>query len=138
MSVNAVKGVEIGDGFATAELTGEVNADEIRLGNDGKPLFLSNHVGRRLRCGAGRHLQHAAARARGDGARDRLRDRAAPADLRRNDRAGVPAALVIFEIRALIRCASRDAPTPASHLHPGDRSAPDQVLIAIAVVFPFS
>jgi chorismate synthase len=45
MSVNAVKGVEIGDGFATAELTGEVNADEIRLGNDGKPLFLSNHAG---------------------------------------------------------------------------------------------
>src|SRR5947199_249689 len=37
--------VEIGDGFATAELTGEVNADEIRLGNDGKPLFLSNHAG---------------------------------------------------------------------------------------------
>jgi chorismate synthase len=45
MSVNAVKGVEIGDGFASAELTGEVNADEIRLGNDGKPLFLSNHAG---------------------------------------------------------------------------------------------
>jgi chorismate synthase len=45
MSVNAVKGVEIGDGFATAELTGEVNADEMRLGNDGKPLFLSNHAG---------------------------------------------------------------------------------------------
>jgi chorismate synthase len=45
MSINAVKGVEIGDGFATAELTGEVNADEMRLGNDGKPLFLSNHAG---------------------------------------------------------------------------------------------
>jgi chorismate synthase len=45
MSINAVKGVEIGDGFATAELAGEVNADEIRLGNDGKPLFLSNHAG---------------------------------------------------------------------------------------------
>ena len=45
MSVNAVKGVEIGDGFATAEHTGEVIADEIRLGNDGKPLFLSNHAG---------------------------------------------------------------------------------------------
>ncbi len=45
MSINAVKGVEIGDGFATAELTGETNADEIRLGNDGKPLFLSNHAG---------------------------------------------------------------------------------------------
>src|SRR5437764_4797577 len=45
MSINAVKGVEIGDGFVTAELTGELNADEIRLGNDGKPLFLSNHAG---------------------------------------------------------------------------------------------
>ena len=45
MSINAVKGVEIGDGFATAALTGEANADEIRLGNDGKPLFLSNHAG---------------------------------------------------------------------------------------------
>jgi chorismate synthase len=45
MSINAVKGVEIGDGMATAELTGEVNADEIRTGPDGKPRFLSNHAG---------------------------------------------------------------------------------------------
>jgi chorismate synthase len=45
MSINAVKGVEIGDGFATAELTGEENADEMRMGNDGQPLFLSNHAG---------------------------------------------------------------------------------------------
>ena len=45
MSVNAVKGVEIGDGFAAAELTGEQNADEMRAGNDGKPRFLSNHAG---------------------------------------------------------------------------------------------
>ena len=45
MSINAVKGVEIGDGFATAALTGEANADEMRVGNDGKPLFLSNHAG---------------------------------------------------------------------------------------------
>jgi chorismate synthase len=45
MSINAVKGVEIGEGFAAAELTGEANADEIRFGNDGKPLFLSNHAG---------------------------------------------------------------------------------------------
>jgi chorismate synthase len=45
MSINAVKGVEIGDGFLTAELTGEDNADEIRMGNDGKPRFLSNHAG---------------------------------------------------------------------------------------------
>jgi chorismate synthase len=45
MSINAVKGVEIGDGFAAAELTGEDNADEMRVGDDGKPLFLSNHAG---------------------------------------------------------------------------------------------
>ncbi|MEM9028295.1 MAG: chorismate synthase [Pseudomonadota bacterium] len=45
MSINAVKGVEIGEGFASAELTGEANADEMRIGNDGKPLFLSNHAG---------------------------------------------------------------------------------------------
>jgi chorismate synthase len=45
MSINAVKGVEIGDGMAAAELTGEVNADEIRIGSDGKPRFLSNHAG---------------------------------------------------------------------------------------------
>ena len=45
MSINAVKGVEIGDGMAAAELTGEANADEMRMGNDGKPLFLSNHAG---------------------------------------------------------------------------------------------
>ncbi len=44
MSINAVKGVEIGDGFAAAELTGEQNADEMRSGNDG-PTFLSNHAG---------------------------------------------------------------------------------------------
>ncbi|WP_375674789.1 chorismate synthase [Bartonella sp. CL100XZDX] len=45
MSINAVKGVEIGDGFAAAHLSGEENADEMRMGNDGKPLFLSNHAG---------------------------------------------------------------------------------------------
>jgi chorismate synthase len=45
MSINAVKGVEIGDGFGAAELTGEANADEMRAGNDGRPLFLSNHAG---------------------------------------------------------------------------------------------
>jgi chorismate synthase len=41
MSINAVKGVEIGAGFAAAELTGEDNADEMRKG----PSFLSNHAG---------------------------------------------------------------------------------------------
>ncbi|WP_375616013.1 MULTISPECIES: chorismate synthase [unclassified Bartonella] len=45
MSINAVKGVEIGDGFAAARMRGEENADEMRMGNDGKPLFLSNHAG---------------------------------------------------------------------------------------------
>ncbi|PSH61283.1 chorismate synthase [Phyllobacterium sophorae] len=45
MSINAVKGVEIGDGFDSAKLTGEENADEMRMGNDGKPIFLSNHAG---------------------------------------------------------------------------------------------
>jgi len=44
MGINAVKGVEIGDGFAAAELSGEANADEMRAGNDG-PVFLSNHAG---------------------------------------------------------------------------------------------
>jgi chorismate synthase len=45
MSINAVKGVEIGAGFAAAALSGEDNADEMRMGNDGKPLFLSNNAG---------------------------------------------------------------------------------------------
>jgi chorismate synthase len=45
MGINAVKGVEIGAGFAAAALSGEENADEIRIGNDGKPVFLSNHAG---------------------------------------------------------------------------------------------
>ena len=45
MSINAVKGVEIGDGFAAAALSGEENADEMRAGNDGKPRFLANHAG---------------------------------------------------------------------------------------------
>jgi len=45
MSINAVKGVEIGSGFEAATLTGEANADEMRAGNDGKPRFLSNKAG---------------------------------------------------------------------------------------------
>jgi chorismate synthase len=44
MSINAVKGVEIGAGFGVAELSGEQNADEIRMGNHG-PVFTSNHAG---------------------------------------------------------------------------------------------
>ncbi len=45
MSINAVKGVEIGAGFAAAALTGVENADEMRAGVDRKPVFLSNHAG---------------------------------------------------------------------------------------------
>lgn len=45
MSINAVKGVEIGAGFGAAELSGEDNADEMRLGADGRPVFLSNKAG---------------------------------------------------------------------------------------------
>lgn len=44
MSINAVKGVEIGAGMGAAALTGEENSDEIRI-RDGKPHFLSNHAG---------------------------------------------------------------------------------------------
>lgn len=45
MSINAVKGVEIGAGFASAALSGEENADEIRIGNDGRPIFRANNAG---------------------------------------------------------------------------------------------
>ena len=45
MGINAVKGVEIGVGFAAATLSGEENADEIRMDNNGKPQFLSNNAG---------------------------------------------------------------------------------------------
>ncbi len=44
MSINAAKGVEIGAGFAAAALSGEENADEMVMGNDG-PMFLSNNAG---------------------------------------------------------------------------------------------
>jgi chorismate synthase len=40
-----VKGVEVGEGFAAAALSGEENADEMRMGNDGEVIFLSNHAG---------------------------------------------------------------------------------------------
>ena len=45
MSINAVKGVEIGAGFAAAEMTGGESADEMRAGESGAPVFLSNHAG---------------------------------------------------------------------------------------------
>ncbi|MGE0628899.1 MAG: chorismate synthase [Hyphomicrobiaceae bacterium] len=45
MSINAVKGVEIGAGFGAADLSGEDNADEIRIGADGRPVYLSNNAG---------------------------------------------------------------------------------------------
>ena len=44
MGINAVKGVEIGDGFAAARLTGEGNADPMRPG-EGGPQFTANHAG---------------------------------------------------------------------------------------------
>ncbi len=44
MSINAVKGVEIGEGMASAELQGTENADEISMGPDG-PVYSSNHAG---------------------------------------------------------------------------------------------
>src|SRR6266851_707617 len=44
MTINAVKGVEIGDGFGAVSLSGEENGDEMRL-RDGKVSFLSNHAG---------------------------------------------------------------------------------------------
>ncbi|MXP40628.1 chorismate synthase [Altererythrobacter soli] len=45
MGINAVKGVEIGDGFAAAALRGEENADPMRPGANGSPEFLANHAG---------------------------------------------------------------------------------------------
>ncbi len=45
MGINAVKGVEIGDGFAAAALSGEDNADEMRMGPGGAVSFLSNRAG---------------------------------------------------------------------------------------------
>ena len=45
MSINAVKGVEIGNGFEAARITGSQNADEMRMGNDGQIQFLSNNAG---------------------------------------------------------------------------------------------
>ncbi len=44
MSINAVKGVEIGAGFGVASLSGEENADEMRAGDAG-PYFISNNAG---------------------------------------------------------------------------------------------
>jgi chorismate synthase len=45
MSINAVKALEIGDGFAAARLRGEENADEMRMNADGSVRFLANHAG---------------------------------------------------------------------------------------------
>jgi chorismate synthase len=45
MGINAVKGVEIGAGFGAAALSGEENGDEIRIGPDGQPVFLTNNAG---------------------------------------------------------------------------------------------
>jgi chorismate synthase len=45
MSINAVKGVEVGNGFESATLTGEENADEIRVDDVVRPVFLTNNAG---------------------------------------------------------------------------------------------
>ncbi len=45
MSIPAVKGVEIGAGFAAAAFSGEDNADEMRKADDGSTVFLSNNAG---------------------------------------------------------------------------------------------
>jgi chorismate synthase len=45
MSINAVKGVEIGAGMGAAALRGEENADEMRLANDGSLRFSNNNAG---------------------------------------------------------------------------------------------
>jgi chorismate synthase len=45
MGINAVKGVEIGEGMAAARLRGEENADPMRPGDSGSPEFLANHAG---------------------------------------------------------------------------------------------
>ncbi|MGK9166569.1 chorismate synthase [Inquilinus limosus] len=45
MTINAVKGVEIGAGFAAASLSGEENADEMQMGNDGEVRFTANNAG---------------------------------------------------------------------------------------------
>jgi chorismate synthase len=45
MSINAAKGVEIGAGFGAASLSGEENADEMRIGGNGQVEFLSNNAG---------------------------------------------------------------------------------------------
>ncbi len=45
MSINATKGVEIGNGFEAARIRGEDNADAMRPGNDGRPRFESNNAG---------------------------------------------------------------------------------------------
>jgi chorismate synthase len=45
MTINAVKGVEIGAGFGAAALSGEENADEMLMGNDGAVRFTANHAG---------------------------------------------------------------------------------------------
>ncbi len=45
MSIPAAKGIEIGSGFATAQLDGQSASDEMTMGDDGQPQFLSNHAG---------------------------------------------------------------------------------------------
>ena len=74
MTINAVKGVEIGAGFGAAALTGEENADEMRTGNDGTAQFLLEPRRRR----SGRHFHRPAGRGALCGEADLLDPDAAP------------------------------------------------------------
>ena len=74
MGINAVKGVEIGDGFAAAALSGEENADEMRMAADGRVLFASQPRRRH----PGRHLHRPADRRALRGEADLLHPDAAP------------------------------------------------------------
>ena len=75
MGINAVKGVEIGDGFAAAALTGEANADEMRMGPDGRGGLRRQPCRRHPR----RHLHRPADRRPLRGEADQLHPDAAPA-----------------------------------------------------------
>ena len=103
MSINAVKGVEIGDGFAAAALSGEDNADEMRMGNDGKPRVPVEPRRRHSR----RHLDRAADRRALRGQADLVDPDAAQdrRSLRQRDRHHRPRAATI-PASASARCRS--------------------------------
>ncbi len=82
MSINAVKGVEIGAGMAAAELTGEENADEIRIGPDGEAALSHQPCRRHPR----RHLLGPAGRVPFRGQADVVDPHRPPDDRRRGQR----------------------------------------------------